>query len=246
MLTREQFERASGRTVYGSGGEQIGQVDQLYFDRETREPEWFGIRATSADGKRRLVPVREAQERGDGFTVPYTSREVVATEPVEGDEVSQEAERALYRHYGLKYSEGRSESGLPAGRRESTRPGSRKADRGGSRRSGGDGPTRDELYREAKRLGIEGRSKMNKRELERAVERARGRSGRESDSSAKANPIEVQSFLAGVSYPTRKGDLVREAKRQGASQEVRATLERLPEQRFAEATDVSEAIGKLS
>jgi hypothetical protein len=32
--------------------------------------------------------------------------------------------------------------------------------------------TRDELYREAKRLGIEGRSKMSKGELERAVTKA--------------------------------------------------------------------------
>jgi hypothetical protein len=35
-------------------------------------------------------------------------------------------------------------------------------------------PTRDELYEEAKRLDIEGRSAMNKAELGRAVEAARG------------------------------------------------------------------------
>ncbi len=33
------------------------------------------------------------------------------------------------------------------------------------------GPTRDQLYNEAKKLGIEGRSKMNKEQLERAVDR---------------------------------------------------------------------------
>ena len=35
--------------------------------------------------------------------------------------------------------------------------------------------TRDELYDEAKSLGIAGRSKMTKAELERAVDRRRGR-----------------------------------------------------------------------
>jgi hypothetical protein len=33
----------------------------------------------------------------------------------------------------------------------------------------GEGPTRAELYREARRRNIRGRSKMNKRELERAL-----------------------------------------------------------------------------
>jgi hypothetical protein len=46
----------------------------------------------------------------------------------------------------------------------------RGGERGG-RSSGGDGPTRDELYEQAKSLGVEGRSKMNKRQLARAVGR---------------------------------------------------------------------------
>ena len=42
--------------------------------------------------------------------------------------------------------------------------------RGGHRSgSGGGGQTRDQLYNQAKRLNIEGRSKMNKRQLQRAV-----------------------------------------------------------------------------
>src|SRR3954467_3125310 len=44
--------------------------------------------------------------------------------------------------------------------------------RGGLRsHSGSGGRTRDQLYNEAKQKGIEGRSKMNKAELERAVGR---------------------------------------------------------------------------
>jgi len=38
----------------------------------------------------------------------------------------------------------------------------------------GDSPTRSELYDEARRLGIRGRSKMGKSELKRAVARASG------------------------------------------------------------------------
>jgi hypothetical protein len=44
--------------------------------------------------------------------------------------------------------------------------------RRGGKRSGTSGPkgrTRDQLYNDAKKLGIEGRSKMNKAQLQRAV-----------------------------------------------------------------------------
>ena len=45
--------------------------------------------------------------------------------------------------------------------------------RRGGQRSGTSGPrgrTRDQLYAEARKLGVEGRSKMNKRQLQRAVD----------------------------------------------------------------------------
>ena len=54
-----------------------------------------------------------------------------------------------------------SKSDLSSGRRGGRRSGTRR----------GKGRTRDQLYNEAKKLGIEGRSKMQKAELERAVER---------------------------------------------------------------------------
>ena len=46
--------------------------------------------------------------------------------------------------------------------------------RRGGKRSGTSGPrgrTRDQLYNEARKLGIDGRSRMNKAKLERAVDR---------------------------------------------------------------------------
>jgi hypothetical protein len=49
--------------------------------------------------------------------------------------------------------------------------------RRGGQRSGRPGPrgrTRDQLYNEARQLGIEGRSKMNKQQLQRAVAGKKG------------------------------------------------------------------------
>jgi hypothetical protein len=227
---------ARGKVLYTSDGEQLGDVDAVLEDIETRKPEWFAIGAGLMGRKRLLVPVAGSEARGDGIFVRYSAEQVRSTPEVEGDEISQETERRLYSHYGLPYSERRSATGLPG------RPKRRET----ARR---DEPTRAELYQEAKTLDIKGRSKMNKRELLQAVERARGssgRSGRPRESRAKANPIEVQKFLEGVGYPTGKRALVQEAERQGASEQVRSTLERLPDEEFETPTDVSEAIGKLS
>ena len=116
----------------------------------------------------------------------------------------------------------------------------RRATTRGASRRGSDGPTKAELYDEARRLGIEGRSKMNKGQLARAVGRRRGRS------QARANPFDVQAFLQGAGYPTGKNQLLREAESQGADREVRSTLRRLPDRRFDSPTEVSEAIGTLS
>ncbi|WP_225840023.1 plasmid stabilization protein [Streptomyces sp. NK08204] len=49
--------------------------------------------------------------------------------------------------------------------------------RGGQRsgnRVGSQGPTRDQLYNEARQRGIEGRSRMNKDELQRALDAKKG------------------------------------------------------------------------
>ena len=60
-------------------------------------------------------------------------------------------------------------SGESRTRSKSSLQGPSPSRRGGQR--SGDRPTRDELYAQAKQLGIEGRSKMNKTQLARAVGR---------------------------------------------------------------------------
>jgi plasmid stabilization system protein ParE len=54
-----------------------------------------------------------------------------------------------------------SRTDISSGRRGGLRSGTRRQK----------GPTRDQLYQEAKSMGIEGRSKMTKEQLQRAVER---------------------------------------------------------------------------
>lgn len=56
--------------------------------------------------------------------------------------------------------------------RTSTRDKKSASQRGGERsHSGAQGPTRDQLYEEAKKRGVEGRSSMNKQQLRKALGR---------------------------------------------------------------------------
>jgi hypothetical protein len=67
------------------------------------------------------------------------------------------------RHGEARESSRLSRTDISSGRRGGLRSG----------RSGPRGRTKEQLYEEARRLGIDGRSKMNKAELERAVSRKR-------------------------------------------------------------------------
>lgn len=66
----------------------------------------------------------------------------------------------------------RARSGESATASPSSTRGSSSSSRGG--RHSHEDPTKQDLYEEAKRVGIEGRSKMSKAELKRALGRKRG------------------------------------------------------------------------
>lgn len=62
---------------------------------------------------------------------------------------------------------------------------------------------------------------------------------------AKVNPIQLQKHLKGVDYPARKADLIKTAEEQGGDENVRKTLEQLPDKEFETPAAVSKAIGEI-
>ena len=102
--------------------------------------------------------------------------------------------------------------------------------------------SKQELQERAKAVGIPVRRSMTKQDL---IDALRSQASERPGSAAKANPIEVQKFLEGVSYPAATAQLVSEAARRGAGPEVRSTVDRLPEKSFQTPAEVSEEIGKL-
>jgi uncharacterized protein (TIGR02271 family) len=111
----ERLGELRGAPVYDSSGDKIGTVEELFWDEETRTPEWIGVGTGMFGTKRVLVPVTGASSDGDAVTVPYSKDQVKDSPDIDADEISQSTEEQLYAHYGLGYSEARSESGLPAG-----------------------------------------------------------------------------------------------------------------------------------
>lgn len=56
-----------------------------------------------------------------------------------------------------------------------------------------------------------------------------------------ANPIQIQKYLKGVDYPANKKSLIENAKKNGADENICASLEQLPDQDFQTPAAVSEA-----
>jgi uncharacterized protein (TIGR02271 family) len=105
-----------GRTMVDPAGDKLGTIDAIYLDDETGQPEWATVTRGLFSAKAAFVPLAQAQDMGDSVQVPYDKQQVTDAPSMEADgSLSQDEEAELYRHYGLDYSEHRSDSGLPAG-----------------------------------------------------------------------------------------------------------------------------------
>jgi uncharacterized protein (TIGR02271 family) len=105
-----------GRTMVDPAGDKLGTIDAIYIDDETGQPEWATVTRGLFSAKAAFVPLAQAQDMGDSVQVPYDKQQVTdAPSPQADGSLSQDEEAELYRHYGLEYTESRSDSGLPAG-----------------------------------------------------------------------------------------------------------------------------------
>lgn len=63
---------------------------------------------------------------------------------------------------------------------------------------------------------------------------------------SRLNPIQVQKYLKGLTYPVQKKDILQKARANGAEAHMLEQLQNLPEQSYERPTDVTKAIGKLA
>ena len=120
----ETVQSWQGRTMVDLAGDKLGKIDAIYLDDETGQPEWATVTSGLFSAKTAFVPLAKAQDVGDSVQVPYAKDQVKDAPSMTADgQLSQDEEAELYRHYGLDYSEHRSDSGLPAGEHDRDRDG---------------------------------------------------------------------------------------------------------------------------
>jgi len=97
-------------------GAKVGTIDAIYLDDDTGQPEWATVTTGLFGTKTTFVPLVQARSASDSVQVPYHKDQVTDAPNMDaGGQLSRDEEAELYRHYGLDYTQNRSDSGLPAG-----------------------------------------------------------------------------------------------------------------------------------
>jgi uncharacterized protein (TIGR02271 family) len=120
-ITMQKISEARGADVYASDGEKIGEVEEIFYDTGSGQPEWIGIGTGFFGTKRVLVPVESAQLDRDGLRVPYSKEHVKDAPDVDSDEISEQTEQDLYSYYRLSSPAPARGSGRGRGKEEVTR-----------------------------------------------------------------------------------------------------------------------------
>jgi uncharacterized protein (TIGR02271 family) len=96
--------RWRGRDVVGWDGHRLGEIRDIYLDRETGDPEWALLLLAGSEGRTTFIPLGVAEPQGSAVRLPYETSTVESAPSVElGEEMSEREEERLYNHYGLVY-----------------------------------------------------------------------------------------------------------------------------------------------
>ncbi len=93
-----------GLEVLDSEGSKVGKVSGVFNDVETNKPEWAAVKTGMFGNHETLVPLVNATATGSELTVPYTKDTIKGAPHHDPDaELSNDAEAALFTHYGVPY-----------------------------------------------------------------------------------------------------------------------------------------------
>jgi uncharacterized protein (TIGR02271 family) len=119
---REAYEWR-GRNVVDQEGAKVGRLEEVYLEQHTGRPEWMLVHTGLLGTKSSFAPLAGARVEGEDVRIGYSKQEVKDAPSVEADgELSEEEEARLYAHYGLDYSESRSDTGRVRGERVDRAP----------------------------------------------------------------------------------------------------------------------------
>ncbi|HEV2723947.1 MAG TPA: PRC and DUF2382 domain-containing protein [Thermoleophilaceae bacterium] len=94
-----------GRTLKDRDGEKIGTIDALYLDEQTDRPEWALVNTGLFGRKSSFVPLAGASPSGEDVIVQVEAAQVKDAPKMDPDEeLSEQEEAELFRHYGVDYT----------------------------------------------------------------------------------------------------------------------------------------------
>jgi stress response protein YsnF len=111
-ITMQQLSEMRGAPVYDEADDRIGSIEEIFYDRESRRPEWIGIGTGFLGTKRVLVPVEGARTESDGVYVPYAKDKVKDSPDIDSDEISRDTEDELYAYYALSRGSAQVDGGV--------------------------------------------------------------------------------------------------------------------------------------
>jgi uncharacterized protein (TIGR02271 family) len=106
MLDQGQIDQVAGSDAYGSDGNKIGSVGQVYLDDQTGQPAWVTVNTGLFGMNESFIPLSDASFSGERLTVPFDKDKVKGAPSVASDgHLSPDEERELYSYYGVGYSD---------------------------------------------------------------------------------------------------------------------------------------------
>jgi uncharacterized protein YrrD len=108
-----------GKMLFDSEGDKIGKLQDVYVDVENDEPQFATVKEGFIGRHLTFVPLGGTTIGPDGLQVAVTKEQVRSGPNIEleGEELSQADESALYHHFGLNYTPISTESGRRLARR---------------------------------------------------------------------------------------------------------------------------------
>jgi len=101
QLNTQDIDQIRGTTLYASGGEKAGEIEDVFLDDQTSRPEWVRIGVGLFGMSNVLVPLEPLDRYEDGLRAPYSKEQIKDAPRVDEGYVSPAQESELYRYYGL-------------------------------------------------------------------------------------------------------------------------------------------------
>ncbi|MFL5847963.1 MAG: DUF2382 domain-containing protein [Solirubrobacteraceae bacterium] len=94
-----------GRTLRDRNGDKIGTIVAVYLDQQSDKPEWALVNTGLFGRKSSFVPLAGATPRGEDVVVGIAAQQVKDAPMMAPDEeLSEQQEAELFRHYGIDYT----------------------------------------------------------------------------------------------------------------------------------------------